>query len=154
MIIEFTPEELQHIKEIQDSYTPEWERLNALIEEQDPAATKEERADLLMRQQALYDSMVEMLDAYSDQCQRQRFALIKGGAKGIIENARQQAPIILSYIHRDTAKMCEHLDAEALHNLGIGSLKKSTFYVNSKYAVEVAVFTLNFFLPGPFHRLQ
>ena len=42
----------------------------------------------------------------------------------------------MSYIHRDTAKMCEHLDAEALHNLGIGSLKKSTFYVNSKYATD------------------
>lgn len=136
MLIEFTQEEQQHIKDIQEGFKPEWERLTAEI---DAATDKEVRLQLVIQQQAVYDSMVEVLDAYADKCQRERFdkkfnALTPVSV--IIEDARQQAPIILEYIHRETVREFEGISAEELESIGIGTVKKGKLYVNADYATK------------------
>ena len=143
MLIEFTPEEQQHIKEVQESFTPEWERLTAKIHgyedigaERDEK-TRKELGELYMQRQAVYDSMVEVLDAYSLQCQQERFEPIRAaGAHAIVESARHQAPIILEYIHRQTIRDYEGLNAEALASMGLGTTKKGKFFVNADYATK------------------
>ena len=132
MLITFTQEEQRHIKKIQDSYAPEREHLRLASE---AAANKEERAHLLLKQQALYESLQEELEAFSDKCQRIRFERIKtGGTEAIIANAKEQAPMILEQIHRETVRTSEGLTTAALKEMRIGTRKKDTFFVNANYA--------------------
>ena len=117
MLIEFTQEEQQHIKEIQESYKPEWERLTGLIES---ATDKEERLQLIIQQQAIYDSMAEVLDAYADKCQRKRFEPIRmSGAAAVILDAKAQAPHILEMIHRETVREFEGME-DNLQGIALG----------------------------------
>jgi len=134
MLITYTPEEQQHINEVQASYKQEWEALEAKIND---ATDTEERNALVLQYQAIYESMVEVLDAFSDKCQRERFEAIKaGGADAIIENAKQQTPIMLQSMHRETAKLADNLTADDLQKAGMGTIKKSTFYINADYAID------------------
>ena len=139
MLITFTEEEQQHIKEVQESFAPEWERLTALINEKDnlEEPARDEIIDLYMKRQAVYDSMVEVLDAYCDQCQRERFEPTRAaGTHAIIQDAKAQAPIILEIIHRETVREYEGLNAEAVYDRGVGIIKKGKFFVNADYATN------------------
>lgn len=137
MLIEFTQEEQQHFKEIQDSFTPEWERLTALI---NAASDKdEERRSLLIQRQAVYDSMIEEIDAYNEDCQRKRFNEKFNEftpVNVLIEDAKQQAPTILEYIHRETVRDFEGVQTEELEAIGVGTVKKGKLYVYAEYATK------------------
>ena len=136
MLLELTKEELQRIQEIQASYQPEREALRKQLIEASNNKNKEERKKLLMQQVALIDRMEDELQAFTDKCQRERFAQIaKGGASCIIENAKQQAPEILAYIHKNTMRDFSKLDSEALTGVKIGTYKKDgSFLLNANYA--------------------
>lgn len=136
MLIEFTAEEQQHIQKIQADYAPEREQLQLAIEEARAAgAGKNELLKLRKRQQALLDSLQEELEAYSDKCQRERFKRIQaGGADAIIAHAKEQAPVILEYIHRDTVRDYGRLTPAALKELRIGTAKQGAIYVNANNA--------------------
>ena len=134
MLIEFTQEEQQHIKDIQDGFKPEWERITALLES---TADKEERLQLIIKRQAIYDSMVEVLDAYSVQCQKRRFEPTRQqGVVAIIMDAKAQAPHILELIHKETVSEFEGADEVYLEEAGIGTVKKGRIYVNADYATK------------------
>ena len=137
MLIEFTEEEQQRLKEIQDSFSPEWERLTALIN--GSFDNKEERRNLFIQRQAVYDSMIEELDAYNDLCQRKRFNQKFNEltpVSVIISDAKQQAPTLLEYIHRETVREFEGLNGEELEAIGIGTYKKGKLYVYAEYATK------------------
>jgi len=134
MLITFTEEEQKHIKDIQDSFSPEWERLTSLIH---AATDKEAELNLLIQRQAVYDSMIEMLDAYNLQCQQVRFDEIKrDGVHAIVMHAKGQAPHILEFIHRETVRDFDGTSAEDLERLGIGTVKKGRLYVYAEYATK------------------
>lgn len=134
MLIDYTSEELQHIREIQETYKPEWNNLSILVE---TAPDKEERKALILQRQTLYNRMITELDAYADKCQHKRFEPIQAaGSAAIIQNAKTQAPGILEYIHKEILKENEGLNPKALVEMGIGITKKGRFYINTNYAMQ------------------
>ena len=147
MLIQFTEAELQHLQEIKDSYQPEREKLHKAIDDlekcgqttkdgKNAAKIRKEKTALLRKLQALIESLEEELDAYSDKCQRERFALIEGGAKGIIEDAKKQAPTLLKIVHEDVAKEFNYFLPEDLSKLGVATLKSGKMQVNTNFALQ------------------
>lgn len=135
MLIEFTPEEQGHIKEVQEAFLPELEQLAGMIRN---TADTDARRELIIRQQAIYDSMIDQLDTYSDKCQRKRFEKIaRGGMAAVVEHAKEQAPVILEYMHRDIVKEFEGAAADDfITELGIGIIKKGKIYIYADYATH------------------
>lgn len=136
MLIHFTAEQMQHLREIQEKYAPQREQLARDIE---ATSNAEERKRLIIKQQALHDVIQAEIDEYSDKCQRELFQPIKEkGADAIIDNAKEQAPTILELIHSDIKKeYAITLDGiEAAKRLGIGTNKNGVFYVNANYAAD------------------
>ena len=138
MLITFTAEEQQHIQKIRDNYAPERAKLAKELEEAYAVqAAKDIRLNIIKKQQILVDSLQEELEAYSDKCQRARFAQIQeGGAAAIIAHAKEQAPIILEYMQRDAASY-SGLPAETLKKLNIGTLKKGVLLVSANSAAAL-----------------
>ena len=130
MLFELTAAELKQMDAIRQSYQPERARLSsALLELQGKPDKEEERRRLLIRQQAVLDSL--------DLAQRKRFKEIeKGGADAIIENAKAQAPTLLENIHFVTAQEYKDATAEALKSMGVGTLKAGALLVNANYATH------------------
>ena len=138
MLFELTTAELKQMDAIRESYQPERTRLaSALRDMQDTPEKEEERRKLLIRQQAVLDSLQAELDGFLDVAQRKRFKEIeKDGADAIIENAKAQAPTLLENIHFITAQEYKGMTAEALKSMGIGTLKAGALLVNANYATQ------------------
>lgn len=138
MLIDFTEEQQQHIKEIQEAYKVEWDRLALL---KNSTTNKEMRDQFITQMQAVYDSMVEVLDAYSMKCQREYFEKFKNGtAYDIVNHAREQVPRILEFMHRDIVREYEGLSEVALKDLeflGMGIVKRGKFYFFTDYATRI-----------------
>lgn len=136
MLIEFTQEEQRHIQDIQAEYAPERASLQQEIEKARAAgAGREELLKLHTKQQALLDRLQEELEAFSNKCQRERFVEISAaGAAAIIAHAKEQAPVILEYIHRETEKEYGGFSSETLTKTRIGTAKHGTLFINANYA--------------------
>lgn len=133
MIIKFTPEERERLQAIRKSYDPEREALLLKIRD---CTDKDERAQLRIQQQALFDRMDLELQAFSEQCQRERFAQITGGAAGIIAHAKEQAPMILEALYNESSAYFTSFDAEILNKTSFASMKGGKFYLNANYAAK------------------
>ena len=136
MLIQFTEEERLHFQEIKDSYQPERERLLTALDAAETKGDRKERDALLVKLQALTDSLETELYSYSDKCQRQRFKLIDGGAAGIIENAREQIPQLLEAVHADVTQEAKYFLPEDLSKLKVGTLKDGRLLVNTGFALD------------------
>ena len=135
MLITFTEEEQKHIKEIQEGFLPDLEQLAGMIQ---ATTDTDARRELIIRQQAVYDSMIDQLDIYSDKCQRERFEEVtRGGMAAVVAHARGQAPAIIEYMHRDIIKEFEGVTSDDfLRELGIGVIKKGKIYLYADYATQ------------------
>lgn len=134
MLIEFTPEEQKHINDIQEAIMPEWERLTVLLK---GTTNEEARQPILLQRQAVYDGMVEELNAYVDKCQRERFERIRrGGVPAIIAHAKEQCPLMLERMHKELVQDTEGLPEEELAFMGVGSVKKGQFYIYADFATK------------------
>lgn len=134
MLIEFTPEEQKRLREMQEPFVQERERIGALIKD---AADEEERKRLYTQLRASYDSIIEDINAYIDTCQRERFARIRrGGVSAIIAHAKEQCPLMLERMHKELVQDAEGLPQEDLAFLGVGSVKKGQLYINADYATK------------------
>lgn len=148
MLIKFTAEEQQRIREIQESYQPKIEELrskiNALHDElshktsgKEASKKRKERSALLIQLQTIISSREEEVDAYNEKCQRERFATIQAsGADAIIAHAKEQAPAILEYIHRDVGNEYSSLTPAELKKLRIGTAKQGVIYLNADTAAS------------------
>lgn len=133
MMIEFTPEEQQRIEEIHDTYAPELNRLRKALER----ATDEDRREMLVRQQTVLERKRADLDAYLDEVQRSRFAIIaKGGADAIIANAKEQAGPLLEDIYNITEREYKGATSKALKEMGIGTVKAGKLLLSANYAAQ------------------
>lgn len=133
MIIKFTPEERERLQAIRKSYDPEREALLLKIRD---CTDKDERAQLRIQQQALFDRMDLELQAFSEQCQRERFAQITGGAAGIIAHAKEQAPMILEGLYNEVATYFEGNEEDIKAGKVFVSLKQGKLYLNANYAAK------------------
>lgn len=132
MFIKFTATELQHIEDIKAEYSPDLVELQRQID----ATKDEERLKLLRKHHIIYDEMREKLDRYLDEIQRARFAKIKGGTAGIIAHAKEQAPVILEYIHKDVLRDYGDMKPKAIKDAKIGTFKQGKLYVNANMATD------------------
>jgi len=128
MLIQYTEEEILKLEEIKAAYK---EKIEALME---PAASEEERKLLSSTRAQLSLQLSAELEAYSEQCQRKRFALIAADPQAILENARQQIPAIIEYEYKE---FTAYAGAEDIKNLNIGCIIKDKFYLNANLAAEL-----------------
>uniref|UniRef100_UPI0005D1AD51 hypothetical protein n=1 Tax=Butyrivibrio sp. WCD2001 TaxID=1280681 RepID=UPI0005D1AD51 len=135
MMIELTVEEKLQSQAIIDGYQPELEALRAAM-----AAARDNKEEWLSQQvkyQAAMDNMQEELDVFLDKIQRKRFEEIaQGGASAIINHAKEQLPVLLEDIHRITRRQYKEASADALKNMGIGTLKGDKLILNANYATQ------------------
>lgn len=134
MLINLTAAEQEEMKETIKMFLPEREHLAAAIQ---TATEHGEKSKLLIRQQAILESLEAALAANFEKMQRERFKPIKeAGAAAIIAHAKEQAPALLEYIHSTTKQQYKHATAEALKGLGIGTIKDGLLYLNANYATQ------------------
>lgn len=135
MLIQFTAEEQAHIQAIKESY---WKERKESQEAIAAATDPEERKRLLIQHQAIIGRLEDALQAYSDTLQQERFNQITGGAKGIIEHARTQAPAILEAMYREYEAYYndELFTAELINKTGFLSIKQGKLYLNANYAAK------------------
>lgn len=134
MLLKLTAAEQKKLQAIQDSYQPERERLTADFRAAD---NDEAKQAIARKKQALFDGIQMEIDAFLDKAQRKRFKKIEaGGVQAIIDNAKEQAPVLLEDIHRVTKKDCQDLKPETLQEMGIGTYKDGAFLLKANYAAQ------------------
>lgn len=133
MFIKFTDQELKHIEGIKNEYSPKLLELQAKIDEQ----KGEERLTLTHERSILSIEYRERLEKYLDDIQRERFKAIKDqGTDAILDHAKEQAPLILEQIHKDTVQYYGYLKPQALKDAKIGTYKRGKLYVNANMATD------------------
>lgn len=135
MYIEFTAEEQQRIQDIKNSFQVEVEAQRRAI---DATKTDEERKRQVIQYAALLDRVQMELDAFNEDCQRRCFQQIGSRTEDIIANAKEQAPIILEYIHNGTVQdYFSPYDTEALQKAGIVTERQGKLYLKANYASKL-----------------
>lgn len=128
MLIQYTEEEIQKLEEIKAAYK---EKIAALME---PVDSEEERKALSNTRAQLSLQLSAEMEAYSEQCQRKRFAIIAEDPQAILENAQQQIPAIIKH---EYSGFIGYANAEDIKNLNIGCFIKDKFYLNANFAAEL-----------------
>ena len=128
MLIQYTEEEIQKLEEIKAAYK---EKIAALME---PVDSEEERKALSSTRAQLSLQLSAEMEAYSEQCQRKRFAIIAEDPQAILENAQQQIPAIIKY---EYSGFIGYSNAEDIKNLNIGCFIKDKFNLNANFAAAL-----------------
>ena len=140
MYLEYTEAEQKKIAEIVENSKPEREALKKALNEllNNPDANREERQKVLVQQQAVIERLEAEVQAYLDKIQRKHFKPIKeAGTEAIIANAKEQIPLILEQLHKDTEERYSKIAPAALKELKIGTNKDGTLYISANIATTI-----------------
>lgn len=135
MILTLTEKENARIQEIQEEFKP---KMHALTAQLKATTDAEERRRLIIERQAVYDSMLETLEAYFNICQREHFQPIKdAGTDAVIKHALGQIPDILEQNYNIANADYKALTAAEVKKLNVGTKKGNKLYINANYAAQL-----------------
>lgn len=140
MIIQYTPEEQQHIQDIKNKYEPDIQQIRQELRvvTADPEHKKDELSAITKRLFVVMHERQMAIEAYSRQCQQLRFQQIRqGGTPAIIEDAKAQAPLILEYMHGLLTDTYSDMSPAVLKELQIGTLQDGFLLINASTAASL-----------------
>lgn len=147
MYIKFTKSELQHINDIKKEYSNVLQDLSAKISK----SQGEEMRGLLQEQLTIVRAVRSKIREYVEELQAKRFEKIrKRGKKAVIENAKEQIPVLLKMEYEAVQEAYSHLREEYLpehlETLEIGTVENGKIVLFMDYVVHFMSNELKFHL--------